>query len=300
MKPCLLLNNGQRIPQLGFGTFRAPKEAVRKAVQLALRVGYRRIDCSMINDNEKEVGKAIATSMRKLNLKREDIFVTSKFSCGKHAANDVGKACEVSLKNLGLEYLDLYLLHFPISWKLKRDEPLNVHDSITNVFERRKLEDTWKAMEALVSSGLVRSIGVTNFLKEQLQWLLKQCTIGPAVVQVEVNVHFPNRRLIEYCRKEGIVVEGCSPLGSPCFMEGQRNWLLDNEHVVEAARKHKKTPAQVLLRHGLRRGIVVIVRSVTAELIESYFDVFDFDLSHMEMVKVDSIEWSGPWFWNPE
>ncbi|KAL5106889.1 Estradiol 17 beta-dehydrogenase 5 [Taenia crassiceps] len=289
----LSLNSGYEIPQLGFGTFWAPQNVVTNAVEVALDVGYRHIDCAMIYGNEKEVGEGIATSMKRLNLKREDIFVTSKLWCDKHAPEDVRAACELSVKNFGLRYLDLYLMHFPASLKYKDGVPFDIHDANTFDFEYHKIEDTWKAMEELVSAGLVKSIGVSNFNKRQLERILVSCRIPPAVNQVEVNIHCPNTKLIDYCHSKNIVVEGYSPLGSPGFMEGKAKPLVEDECVGEIARKHKKTPAQVLLRHGLQRGIVVLVKSVTPERIKSNFDVFDFELTDEEMAKLSSMKSIG-------
>ncbi|VDM22179.1 unnamed protein product [Hydatigera taeniaeformis] len=295
----LLLNSGYRIPQLGFGTFWAPRDVVAAAVESALNVGYRHIDCAMIYGNEKEVGEGIASSMKKLNLKREDIFVTSKLWCDKHAPEDVRKACEQSIKNFGLQYLDLYLIHFPGSIKYKEGVPFDHNDPNSFELEYHKIEDTWKAMEELVTVGLVKSIGVSNFNKRQLERILASCTIPPAVNQVEVNIHCPNKKLIAFCHSKNIVVEGYSPLGSPGFMREKVKPLVEDKKAVEIAHKHKKTPAQVLLRHGLQRDIVVLVKSVTPEHIRSNFDVFDFELSDAEMEELNTIESSGRIIWWP-
>ncbi|EUB55280.1 Prostaglandin-E(2) 9-reductase [Echinococcus granulosus] len=275
LNPSLLLNSGHTIPQLAFGTFDAIRESkgnMTRAVEVAMSVGYHHFDCAMFYRNEKEVGAAIESSMRKYNVKREDIFVTSKLMCEKHAPEDVRKSCETSLANLGMQYLDLYLIHFPTSFKYKEGVEFDVHDPNSIVFECCKLEDTWKAMEELVSAGLVKSIGVSNFNKRQMEVILEACAIPPAVNQVEVNIHWLNTKLIEYCESRKIVVEGYAPLGSPGLMKGKVKSLLEEENVVEIARKHGKAPAQVLLRHGLQRGIVVIVKSVTPERIKANFD----------------------------
>nr|CDS21184.1 aldo keto reductase family 1 member B4 [Echinococcus granulosus] len=142
-------------------------------------------------------------------------------------------------------------------------------------------------MEELVSARLVKSIGVSNFNKRQLERILASCTIPPAVNQVEVNIHCPNTKLIEFCHSKNIQVEGYAPLGCPGFLKGEVKSLLNDEKVVEIAHKHKRTPAQVLLRHGIQRGIVVIVKSVTPERIKSNFDVFDFELTDVEMEKLN-------------
>uniref|UniRef100_A0A0R3WMU3 Aldo_ket_red domain-containing protein n=1 Tax=Hydatigena taeniaeformis TaxID=6205 RepID=A0A0R3WMU3_HYDTA len=323
----LLLNSGYRIPQLGFGTFdvirpafidcelSAAKEVVTNAVELALSAGYRHVDCAMIYDNEAEIGKGLVAAMRNLKLEREDIFVTSKLWCDNHAPEDVHKACELSVKRLGLEYLDLYLVHFPASFRSKEDKLFDPFDSNSVVFEYHRLEDTWKAMEELVSTGLVKSIGVSNFNKRQMERILASCTIPPAVNQVEVNINWLNTKLIEFCHSRNIVVEGYSPLGSPGFLSrsmyvdttdlhnvcasgvkwyhlhdscrGKMKSLLEEEAVFEIALKHRKTPAQVLLRHGLQRGIVVLVKSVTPERIKTNFDVFDFELTDEEVDRLN-------------
>nr|CDS21186.1 aldo keto reductase family 1 member B4 [Echinococcus granulosus] len=295
----MLLNSGHRIPQLGFGTFYAPKEVVTEAVEVAISTGYRHIDCAMIYGNEKEVGAAIATSMKKYNLRREDIFVTSKLWCDKHAPEDVRAACELSVKNFGLQYLDLYLMHFPASLKYKEGVDFNIRDPNSFSFEYHKIEDTWKAMEELVSDGLVKSIGVSNFNKRQIERILSSCTIPPAVNQVEVNIHCLNTKLIEFCHSKNIMIEGYSPLGSPGFVGDQVKPVLEEENVVEIAHKHKKTPAQVLLRHGLQRGIVVLVKSVTPERIRSNFDLFDFELTDAEMEKLNMTGEVGRVIWWP-
>uniref|UniRef100_A0A0R3WFR1 Aldo_ket_red domain-containing protein n=1 Tax=Taenia asiatica TaxID=60517 RepID=A0A0R3WFR1_TAEAS len=282
------------MPDLIYCISIATKEVVTNAVELAFTAGFRHIDCAMIYGNEKEVGAAIAISMKRLNIKREDIFVTSKLWCDKHAPEDVHKACEQSCKNLGLQYLDLYLIHFPASFKFKDESSFDINDPNSVVFKYHKLEDTWKAMEELVPAGLVKSIGVSNFNKRQMERILASCTIPPAVNQVEVNINWLNTKLIEFCHSKNIVVEGYSPLGSLGFMNpvyasrrGKVKSLLEDEVVFEIALKHRKTPAQVLLRHGLQRGIVVLVKSVTPDRIKSDFDVFDFELTDAEMEELN-------------
>ncbi|KAH9278212.1 1,5-anhydro-D-fructose reductase [Echinococcus granulosus] len=285
--PNLTLNSAHGIPQLGFGTFDAPKEVVTEAVEVAIGAGFRHIDCAMFYHNEPEVGTAIAASMKKHNLNREDIFVTSKLWCDKHAPGDVRKTCERSIKDLGVQYLDLYLIHWPVSFQHKEGLKFDISNPSCIVYENHKLEDTWKAMEELVFAGLVKSIGVSNFNKRQIERILASCIIPPAVNQVEVNIHWLNTKLIEFCHSKNIQVEAYAPFGSPGFMKGQAKPLLQEENVVEIAHKHKKTPAQVLLRHGLQRGLIVLTKSVTPERIKSNFDVFDFELTDAEMEKLN-------------
>lgn len=303
MNDYAILNSGYKIPRLGFGTFEAAPDIVAGAVDVALSTGYRHIDCAMSYGNEKEVGEAIKTSLKKYNLKREEIFITSKLWCNSHAPDEVYKACEVSVKSLGLQYLDLYLIHFPGAIKYKEGVPFDIHDPNTFTFENHKIEDTWKAMEGLVSAGLVKSIGVSNFNKRQIERVLSICTIPPAVNQVEVNIHFPNTKLMEFCHSKNIQIEGYAPLGSPAYLHrltGKTKSLMEDENVVEIAHKHNRTPAQVLLRHGLQRGVIVLVGCVNSEFIKSDFNVFDFELTDMEMAKLNKtasegrlIQWPG-------
>ncbi|VDM22562.1 unnamed protein product, partial [Hydatigera taeniaeformis] len=269
---------------------------VYKAVEEAIDAGFRHIDCAVYYENEEEVGAAIAASMRKHNLKREDIYLVSKLWCDKHAPEDVRKSCEQSVKNFGLEYLDLYLVHFPVSFRLSEGAHFDVNGPNSVAFEYHKLEDTWKAMEELVAAGLVKSIGVSNFNRRQVERVLSSCTIVPAVNQIEVNIHCPNTKLIDFCHSKNILVEGYAPIGSPGFVQSKDKPLLQEDTVVEIAQRHSKTPAQVLLRHGLQKGIVVLIKSVTPERIKSNFDVFDFELTAAEMEKLDKTEFRKRYF----
>ncbi|KAM7533957.1 hypothetical protein Aperf_G00000116694 [Anoplocephala perfoliata] len=303
----LKLNNGRTIPQIGFGTFEMEKEKTIASVKEAFDAGYRHIDTATAYENEEEIGRAIAESMKKHGLKREDIFVTTKLWCDKHDPKVVRKDCEESLRKLGLDYLDLYLIHFPASFHVKEGLTFFSDDPDRFVYEYHKLEDTWTAMEELVAAGLVKSIGVSNYNKRQIEHLIKHCKIVPAVNQVEVNLHWLNTKLIEYCRSKNIVVEGYAPLGFPGPRGTDIKPILQLEAVGEIAKKHNVTPAQVVIRHGLQRQIVVLVKSVTPARIRSNIDVFGFELSEEEMDKLNKagvnrriIPWEGPLRSHPE
>ncbi|KAM7534261.1 hypothetical protein Aperf_G00000116871 [Anoplocephala perfoliata] len=285
--PKLKLNTGYSIPQLGYGTLLAGTKEAIDSVKEAFDAGYRHIDTAMIYGNETETGIAIAESMKKHGLKREDIFITTKLWCDKHDPKDVRQACEDSLKRLGLDYLDLYLVHFPAAFRLKEGAELHGTDPNRLVYEYHKIEDTWRAMEELVAAGLVKSIGVSNYNKRQIECLIKNCTIVPAVNQVEVNLHWLNTKLIEYCRSKNIVVEAYSPLGNPAYHTEITKPVLKLDAVVEIAKKHNVTPAQVLIRHGMQRNIVVLVKSSTPERIHSNYDVMGFELSSEEMDRLN-------------
>ncbi|KAM7542200.1 hypothetical protein Aperf_G00000012370 [Anoplocephala perfoliata] len=285
---CLKLNSGHTIPTLGFGTFYIPKDVVAKSIQDAFDAGYRHFDCAMTYENEKEVGEGIAKALKKHGLKREDIFVTSKLWCDKHDPKDVRKACEESVRNLGVDYLDLYLVHFPVPFHFKEGRNRYSDDPDDFVLEYHKLEDTWNAMEELIPAGLVKSIGVSNHSSRQIERIIEHGKIVPAVNQVEVNLHWLNTKLIDFCRSKNIIIEAYSVLGNPGFNKNQEKPILELEPVVKIAKDHNVTPAQVLIRHALQRNIVVLAKSVTPERIRSNYDVMGFELSEGEMNQLNN------------
>ncbi|KAM7534386.1 hypothetical protein Aperf_G00000116594 [Anoplocephala perfoliata] len=280
-RPFLKLYNGHRIPQLAFGTYLADANAVKEAFE----VGYRHFDCAAFYGNEKEVGKVLAESMKKYCLKREEIFITSKLWCDKHKPEDVRKACEESLRNLGLEYLDLYLVHWPVSCHLKKGAEFSMYDPNNLIYDDYKLEDTWREMEKLVTADLAKSVGVSNFNKRQIERIIKHGTMVPAANEIEVNLHCLNTKLIEFCQSKNIIVIGYAPLGSPGLLGVKP--IMQLETVIEIAKKYKVTPSQVLIRHALQRNIVVIAKSNAAERIRTNFDVLGFELSREDMDKLN-------------
>jgi len=247
------LNNGLRIPSIGFGTYKIPPAQAFSAVTEALRVGYRHIDTAMIYVNEEEVGRAI----RESGIPRKEIFVTTKLWNADHA--DARAAFETSLKKLGLDYIDLYLQHWP--------NPERVA--------------SWKVMEELVDEGLVRSIGVSNFLVRHLESFLPHVSIAPAVNQFEFSSFLFQTELLDYCAERKILVEAYSPL-----TRGKR---LEDEKIAAIAKAHGKTSAQVLLRWCLQHGTLPLPRSVTPSHIRENFEVFDFVLSDGEMAMLDGM-----------
>ncbi|BHF66678.1 hypothetical protein SprV_0200970000 [Sparganum proliferum] len=254
-----------------------PYEAERP-VTWAIEAGYRHIDCAHAYQNELEVGYALRKKFDDGTVKREDMFITSKLWCDSHRLKDVLPACLESLRKLELKYLDLYLIHLP----LKEGKQFSAFDPSVLEFEDVPLEETWKGMEKLVEVGYVRSIGVSNFNKAQIDRILASCKIPPAVNQIEVSVNWPNQKLIDYCQSKGIQITGYAPFGSPAIMKHVPSPLAD-EYVRKIADAHWKTPAQVLLRHAIQRGISVVASSVNAERIKTNLDIFDFALSEEEM-----------------
>jgi len=251
--PSLTLNNGVAIPQLGLGVFLIPPDETATAVATALDAGYRLIDTAQGYQNEEGVGEAIARS----EVPREDIFVTTKLVNGQHGYDRALAGFDASVKRLGLDVIDLFLIHWPLP-----------------MFDQ--YVDTWRAFEQLLGDGRVRSIGVSNFKIEHLERLADETDITPAVNQVELHPQFPQEELRRYHDAHGIVTESWGPLG-------QNRGLLDDARVAELAEKKGRTPAQVVLRWHIQIGNVVIPKSVTPHRIRENIDAFDFELDDVDM-----------------
>ncbi|KAL7064069.1 hypothetical protein AAHC03_05833 [Spirometra sp. Aus1] len=278
----LSLSSGSKIPQVGFGSFMPKLHEVENPVFWAIDAGYRHIDCARAYQNETEVGRALRRQLDAGTVKREDLFITSKLWGDAHRLEDVRPACEESLRKLGLKYLDLYLIHFPVPFKLKEGTQFPVTDPSAFEFEYIPLEETWKGMEELVEAGLVKSIGVSNFNRAQIDRILAVCKIPPAVNQIEVTVNWLNQKLIDYCHSKGIQITAYSPFGSPGLIRDVPS-PLEEEYVKKIALVHRKTPGQVLLRHAIQRGLSVVANSSKKERIQANFNVFDFTLTTEEM-----------------
>ncbi|KAI4459764.1 aldo/keto reductase [Holotrichia oblita] len=292
--PSITFNNGLHIPIFGLGTWKSQLGQVTQAVKDAIDIGYRHIDCAYIYGNEKEVGEALDTKFQQGVVKREDIFITSKLWNTFHKPELVEGALKETLQNLRLEYLDLYLIHWPQAYKehgelFPKDEQGNIQFSDVDYI------DTWKVMEKLVAKGLVKSIGLSNFNKRQIERVLKIATVKPANLQIECHPYLNQKRLINYCKSVGISVTAYSPLGSP-----DRPWakpgeplLMEDQKLKDLAVKYKKTPAQVLLRYQVQRGIVTIPKSVTKSRIQENFSIFDFELKPEDIDYIDTFDCNG-------
>ncbi|MGK5497165.1 aldo/keto reductase [Streptomyces sp. URMC 125] len=258
--PSIILNNGVRMPQLGFGVWQVPDEEATAAVGHALASGYRSIDTAAIYENEKGTGKAIAES----GVPREELFVTTKVWNNHHGRDAALRAFDASLERLGLDYVDLYLIHWPAP---KQD----------------RYVETWKAFEELYAAGRVKAIGVSNFKPTHLRRLMEETEIVPAVNQIELHPNFPQAESRAFHSEHGIATEAWSPLG-------QGKGLLEDPVVGTVARKHGRTPAQVVLRWHLQLGNVVIPKSVTPARIEENIDVFSFTLDDDDMTGLATLD----------
>lgn len=281
------------MPVIGLGTWKSSQDKAGQAVEYALsEAGYHHIDCAAIYRNEKEIGEAFNKVFHGGSRKREDVFITSKLWNTEHPKERVRQACEATLKDLKLEYLDLYLMHWGIAIPPNDEQPTNPFGRWTEkldengflITEKVPIRETWEAMEGLVQAGLVKAIGVANFTAPMLVDLLSYAKIQPAVNQIELHPYLQQSELVEFCRYRDIAVTAYSPLGSPGNYKAKGYPLISEDAVIVAiANEHSKSPAQVLIRWGIQRGTIVIPKSVTSERIKENIEVFDFELSAAEM-----------------
>ncbi len=257
--PPIILNNGVEMPQLGFGVWQVPDDEAEQAVTTALEAGYRSIDTAAIYGNEEGTGKAIAAS----GLPREDVFVTTKLWNTDQGYDSTLSAFDTSLAKLGLDYVDLYLIHWPAP-------------------ATDKYLDTYRAFEKLLADGRVRAVGVSNFLPQHLERLIAETSVVPAVNQIELHPHLQQQTSRDYHAEQGIATEAWSPLG-------QGKGLLEVPAIVAIARKHERTPAQVVLRWHLELGNVVIPKSVTPSRIKENIEVFDFSLDAEDLAAISAL-----------
>ncbi|MCX6753483.1 MAG: aldo/keto reductase [Candidatus Nomurabacteria bacterium] len=287
----LILNTGAIMPSIGLGTWKSLPDKAGQAVLCALMNGYRHIDCAAVYRNEKEIGVSFKKVFEDKIRDREEVFITSKLWNSEHKKEDVRKACEATLSNLNLEYLDLYLMHWgvaiPHKETLEAGWTVGLDSDGVIIREKVSIRETWEAMEELVELGLVKAIGVSNFTTMMLVDLLSYAKIKPAVNQIELHPYLQQTELLEFCKRNGIILTGYSPLGSPGNNKDKGLPILVEDSIILAiASSHNKSPAQILIRWGIQRGTVVIPKSVTEERIKENLNVFDFELSGEEMNKI--------------
>ena len=283
----LLFSNGDQLPSMGFGTFLSKKKEVYEAVVDAIRVGYRHIDCAYIYGNEAEIGQALQFVFQNNLVKREELFITSKLWNSDHAPERVEIAIRNSLTNLQLDYLDLYLIHWPIAFKTGHEQAKISNDLLP--LEEMPIETTWKAMENLKRKGLSKHIGVSNFNIPKLQNLLMNCSLKPEVNQIELHPYLQQNKLVQFCKSNEILLTAFSPLGSRHLINTETS-ITNEKIIIQIAKKHNCTPAQVLLSWGMNRGTSVIPKSVKPQRILENFESITINLLNDEMLEIASLD----------
>ena len=259
--PSITLNDGNAIPQLGFGVYQIPPEETARAVERALEIGYRHIDTAEMYGNERPVGEAVRAS----GLDRGDVFVTSKLSNAFHEPDDARRAFDETLSDLGFDYVDLFLIHWPLPTRYDGD-----------------YVSTWKTLEEFKGDGRARSIGVSNFQVEHLERLASETETVPAVNQIEVHPYLTNDAVREYGREHGIFTEAWSPIA--------QGGVLEDPTITQIAEKVGKTPAQVVLRWHIQRGDIVFPKSVTPARMEENFGLFPFELEATDVEGITALD----------
>lgn len=260
-----MLHNGMAVPCIGYGTYLTPDDETCKAVQEAIRVGYRLIDTAAFYGNEKGVGQAV----RECGVPREELLITSKVWNADRGYEQTLAAFEKTMENLGLDYLDLYLIHWPANRKQFGDRAEEIN------------AQTWRAMEELYRAGRIKAIGLSNFLPHHIEELGKTATVKPMVNQLEIHPGWLQKETVDYCQSHDIVVEAWSPLG--------RRAAFDNPFLGSLAEKYGKSAAQICLRWEIQHGVLPIPKTVNPARMEANLDIFDFEIEQADMEQIDAM-----------
>lgn len=286
----LRFENGDLIPLLGLGTWKSEPGQVRKAVFWAIESGYRHIDCAAIYQNEREVGQGIADALAAGLVKREDLFITSKLWNSSHRFEDVPLAIQKTLSDLRLDYLDLYLVHWPVAFKPGVGFAKNREEYYT--YQDVPLAQTWQAMQTLKDAGLTKHIGVSNFNQSKLYEIINSGGQKPEMNQIELHPFLPQNVLVEFCKNNGILVTAYSPLGSPDsrLLRHQNDpKLMDHPLILDLATKHNVSSGQILIAWSLTRDIAVIPKSINQERISQNLASTNIQFETLDLEKLNQI-----------
>lgn len=307
------LNSGYEMPIVGFGCWKVDKDTCADTIYNAIKVGYRLFDAAQDYGNCQQIGQGIKAAIDEGLVARDELFITSKLWNSYHSPEHVGLALEKVLSDMQLDYLDLFLIHFPIAFKfvpIEEKYPPGFYcgNGDKFIYENVPLLDTWKAMEKLVKKGKIRSIGVSNFSGGLLLDLVRGAEIKPAALQIEHHAYLQQPHLIEYAHDQGIAITAYSSFGPQSFLELKNAKALDTptlfEHdkIKSIASSHGKSPAQVLLRWATQRNIAVIPKSNNPDRLLQNLEVNNFDLTHAEIAEIEKLDqglrFNDPWDWD--
>jgi alcohol dehydrogenase (NADP+) len=285
-------NNGDPMPILGLGTWKSKPGEVYEAVKAAIRLGYRHLDCARIYGNEAEIGKAFAESFAEGVVTREEMWITSKLWNDSHAPEHVQSGLEETLADLQLDYLDLFLMHWPVALKKGASFPMAPEKMIS--LKNLPLDATWSAMESLVDKGLCRHIGVSNFSQTKLKSLMDRAQLKPELNQVELHPYLQQTELVEFCQQHGVHMTAYSPLGSPdrpdSLKADNEPVLMEDPTIVAIASHHGISPAQVLIAWAIHRGTAVIPKSVNPKRIEQNLAAANVSLTDEDMQQIAKLD----------
>lgn len=284
--------NNDEMPAFGLGTWKSEEGKVYNAIKTAIKIGYRHIDCAHIYGNEKEVGQALSDCFSEMDISRKDLWITSKLWNNSHAYKDVFPALKQTLKDLQLEYLDLYLIHWPVTLKRDVTFPTSAEDFLS--LDEVPLAKTWEAMEEAVYAGLTKHIGVSNFGIKKLEDLISKSEITPEINQVELHPYLQQEDLVSFCKSNSIKLTAYAPLGSadrPDALKSQNEpTLLDNPTITEIAKSKNATPAQILISWGLHKGFAVIPKSTNPDRIKQNYDAQYITLTKDDMEEISKLD----------
>ncbi|CAB0000061.1 unnamed protein product [Nesidiocoris tenuis] len=286
MNKKIRFNNGEECPILGFGTARLDGDQCYEIVKSAIDAGYRHFDCAHLYRNEPEIGRAFFDKINDGTVEREDLFVAGKLWNSFHRIDMAMLALERSLEDLGLDYLDLYLIHWPMAFKDGWE--MNLKDANGRVpYSDADFTDTWRVLETAVEKGLVRSIGVSNFNRAQIEDILRIARIKPVVNQVECHPYLNQSKLLDYCRSQDIALSGYRVIG---LRGGPTKSAYHDLLIAGIAAKHDKTPAQVLIRYQVQRGVIAITKTTSRKNMLSNLNVFDFELGPDDVESINKLD----------
>lgn len=288
----LKFSNGDKLPAIGLGTWKSGKGEVGKAVKTAIEAGYRHIDCAATYGNESEIGKSLSEILRNGEVKREELWITSKLWNNAHKKEEVIPALENTLKDLQLDYLDLYLIHWPVAFKPDVDSPENDEDYLS--LEDVPIIETWKMLVEAKKRGMVKHVGVSNFSIPKLKDLLGKTNEPPEMDQVELHPYLQQEDLVNFCKDNSIHLTGYSPLGSgdrsSSLKAENEPSLLEDKVINEIADKHDASPAQVLIKWHLSRGTAVIPKSTNPKRIKENLESANLELTQEDLSKIAGLD----------